>query len=396
MNRPAPLRSPIALLTGLALLCGTLAVFLSLAAPAQALTRQGSFTLQATSGKITDTPFAASVTTDAGCPAPADPAKPYVQARMFVMDTEFRDTKSRLADIPAGQPLSGGPFTRSLTGERSLQAAIKELVGDAPADGRYELRLACRTATSADDDFFFSRMIEVSGDNWTSIGQRATLLQVTSDPVVPWAGSSAKLVASVAPADAAGTVAFQKFVNDELIDIATVPVADGKAETTLGALTAAPDGIAIVATYTPTDAEAYTSALRIYTLYVTAESPSPSPTTPSATPTSPSGTPTATGTPTETPTDDPSETPTDDPSGTPTDTATPTPDPSDTGAATDGQSGSNGSTGTGGSSGGGSGGNGNLASTGAQAGAAAFGALALVLLGAALVIHVRRRGSATS
>ncbi|MBD0711074.1 hypothetical protein BU197_22680 [Streptomyces sp. CBMA291] len=410
----------MALLTALALFCGALAAVLALAVPAKAVTVHGTFTLKGGSGSATTKPFATGVTTPAACPAPADPAKPYVKALLAAVSPDNAEQIVNLAVTTAGDPLSGGPFTRSFDTAAdygTLQDRLAELRGGGPVDGRYELRLYCRTAHGAETADYFSAMIEVTGTSWAPIAQMTTVTEVVSEPAAPTAGGQAKLTATVQPRDAAGTVTFQKFVNEELIDIATVPVAAGKAETTLTGLTVTGDeGLPILATFTPTAPEAHTGSFFVFTLYVTEAGPEPTGTTPTGT-TAPTPTGTATTAPTGGPTDtptDPTDEPTDEPTDTPEPTGTdgPTPTPTATGdSATSGDttggsasgsgssgsdtgSGSSGSSGDGGSTSGGSGthgGSGSLAATGATVTSAALGSLALVLLGAAAVVQTRRR-----
>ncbi|MFJ2936323.1 LPXTG cell wall anchor domain-containing protein [Streptomyces sp. NPDC087219] len=412
MNRPAPLRSPVALLMALAVLCGTLAVVLAMAAPAKAATLHGAFTLQGGSGSLTDKPIGTGVSTSAACPAPADPARPYVKVRLGVVEPGLSGTFHDLAVTVAGEPLSGGAFTRPVDVEAdslSLQDGLKRFIPEGPLDGRYELRLYCRTAIGAETENFFSTMVQVTGDAWAPITQKATLLEVVSEPGTAVVGEPARIIANVQPEEAAGTVNFQKFVNEELVDIGTVDVTAGKAEVTVTESAVNNDGLPVVATFTPTDPEAHTPASFVYSLYVTRPTPTPTGTTPTPTGT---GTPTPTVDPTATDTPTPTDTPTDPPSETPSDTPSPTGTPSPTasgdadttgGTGTSGGSGGDsGGTGTNGGSGdsgsGGSGGTdtdggngGSLASTGASTASAALGSLALCLLGAAAVIQTRRR-----
>ncbi|MGW2305201.1 hypothetical protein [Streptomyces sp. NPDC001809] len=407
MNRPAPLRSPVALLTALALLCAALAAVLAVAAPAGAATLHGAFTLQGGTGSLTDTPLGTQVGTSAACPAPADPAKPYVKVRLGVVEPGLSATFHDLAVTVAGEPLSGGAFTRPVdvaADPLSLQDALKRFVPEGPLDGRYELRLYCRTANGAEAEHFFSTMVQVTGDTWAPITQQATLLEVVSEPGTAVVGEPARIIAHVQPEEAAGTVNFQKFVNEELVDIGTVDVVDGKAQVTVTESAVNNDGLPVVATFTPSDPEAHTAASFVYSLYVTEPVPTPTGTTPTPTGT-PTVDPTATDTPapTGTPTDPPGETP----SGTPDPTGTDTPAPTASGdtdttggtGTSGGSGGDSGSTGTGGGSGdsdgtgphGGSGGS--LAATGVSAASAALGSLALCLLGAAAVIQTRRRAA---
>ncbi|WP_306330483.1 hypothetical protein, partial [Streptomyces venezuelae] len=375
MIRPAPLRSPVALLTALALLCGGLAVVLAMAAPAKAATLHGTFTVQGGSGSVADKPVGTGISTSAACPAPADPAKPYVKARLAVVEPGPGGTFHDLAVTVAGEPLTGGAFTRPVDATAdalSLQEGLRRFVPEGPLDGRYELRLYCRTANGAETENFFSTMIQVTGDTWAPIAQRATLLEVVSDPGTAVVGQPARIIANLQPKEAAGTVNFQKFVNDELIDIGTVDVADGKAEVTVTESAVNNDGLPVLATFTPTDPEAHTPTTFVYTLYVTEATPTPTGTTPTPTGTgTPTVDPTGTGTPTptDTPTDTPSETPGETPSDDLDPTGTDTPSPTTSGDADGGTSGDTGSgdgstggSGSGGTSGGADthGGNGSL------------------------------------
>ncbi|MEU8879678.1 LPXTG cell wall anchor domain-containing protein [Streptomyces hydrogenans] len=422
MNRPVPLRSPAAPLTVLAVLLGVLATVLAQAAPAKAVTVRGSFTLQGGSGSLTDPVLATGVATSAGCPAPSDPAQPYDHARLSLVSPDTPET-TEIARTVVGAPLGDGAFTRDLDHRvvdgqpqsRSLRDAIRAFRPDGPFDGRYELRLLCRNATTTNETDYLSTMIEVTGETWAPIAQRATVLGLTTDPPVGVPGGQIRVVVSVEPKDAVGSVSFVTAVEEEIVEFAHADVVAGKAEAVLSDLAVTPpEGGFVGAVFTPADAEAFTPAVTADYYYVQepTATPTPTPTTPTPTGSTPTPTPTDT---TPTPTDDPTDDPTDGP--TPTDTpggsATPTPSATGTADASGGTdasggsgssgSGSSGSGGSGsGSSGGGDGGSGGtgpqggaggtLAATGASsAAAAALGALALCLLGAAAVIQVRRR-----
>ncbi|GHI19116.1 hypothetical protein Shyd_04870 [Streptomyces hydrogenans] len=424
MNRPVPLRSPVAPLTVLAVLLGVLATVLAQAAPAKAVTVRGSFTLQGGSGSLTDPVLATGVATSAGCPAPSDPAQPYDHARLSLVSPDTPET-TEIARTVVGAPLGDGAFTRDLDHRvvdgqpqsRSLRDAIRAFRPDGPFDGRYELRLLCRNATTTNETDYLSTMIEVTGETWAPIAQRATVLGLTTDPPVGVPGGQIRVVVSVEPKDAVGSVSFVTAVEEEIVEFAHADVVAGKAEAVLSDLAVTPpEGGFVGAVFTPADAEAFTPAVTADYYYVQEPTATPTPTPTTPTPTGSTPTPTdTTPTPTDDPTDDPTDEPTDGP--TPTDTpggsATPTPSATgtaDTSGGTDAPggsgssgSGSSGSGGSGsGSSGGGDGGSGGtgpqggaggtLAATGASsAAAAALGALALCLLGAAAVIQVRRR-----
>lgn len=422
MNRPVPLRSLAAPLTVLAVLLGVLATVLAQAAPAKAVTVRGSFTLQGGSGSLTDPVLATGVATSAGCPAPSDPAQPYDHARLSLVSPDTPET-TEIARTVVGAPLGDGAFTRDLDHRvvdgqpqsRSLRDAIRAFRPDGPFDGRYELRLLCRNATTTNETDYLSTMIEVTGETWAPIAQRATVLGLTTDPPVGVPGGQIRVVVSVEPKDAVGSVSFVTAVEEEIVEFAHADVVAGKAEAVLSDLAVTPpEGGFVGAVFTPADAEAFTPAVTADYYYVQepTATPTPTPTTPTPTGSTPTPTPTDT---TPTPTDDPTDDPTDGPTPTDTPGGSATPTPSATGTAdasggtdTSGGSGSSGSGSSGsggsgsGSSGGGDGGSGGtgpqggaggtLAATGASsAAAAALGALALCLLGAAAVIQVRRR-----
>ncbi|MEU3396437.1 hypothetical protein [Streptomyces filamentosus] len=418
MNPAAPLRSPVALLTALALLCGSLALVLALSTSAAAVTRHGSFAATPSSGTVAA--GLASVTADGPCPAPASADEPYTKGVLVLVNPGDPTLTAPIGEVVPGGPLgttpvSGAPVAG--TGHATLQDRLRELVPSGPLDGRYELRLACETATSETRDAYFSLMIEVTGETWAAVGQQATNLVVTSDVAQPPVGLPFTVKAAVQPATATGTVAFFTLVDDEIVELGTKDLADGKAELAVTMHDSLTAPMPVLAQFTPADPAAYTPAQQVAEFY-----PVPVPTgTPTPTPT-----PTPTGTTGPTPTDTPSGTPTDDPTGepTPTDTAgtptatgtaTPTPTATGTGDASGSDSGgdsgsgsgSGGDTGSGTGSGSGTGtgtgsggtspqggSGGTLAATGAaSAASAALGALALCLLGAATVLTVRRRGA---
>ncbi|MFI7291554.1 hypothetical protein ACIBRY_33655 [Streptomyces anulatus] len=482
MNRPAPLRSPVALLSAFALVCGLLAVVLALSATDAhaAAARIGKFTLEPAAGSLTDARMVDTATSDAACPTPVDPANPYIRTGLALPKPgsafEYPITSSA-----AGAPLDSGPFTATLpAGAATLEATLRKVVKTGPLDGTYELRLHCATALGAlTAGDYFSASIRVTGESWTLIQVLATTVNLET-PAETVAGAPLKLTARLAPEAAAGRVAFGSSTTSggPYTEVGTADVAAGKAELTVQAPATA--GYAYYkAEFTPTDPEAYNGSADQGTVSVVAATPTPT------------DTPTTTPTPTDGPTDGPTE-PADldvtdaegnvldanptleagqkvlltaggygkdatveaaladsgaaladataDADGTVKDYEftvpaeiedgdhtltltekkegghsvefafvtgageTPTPDPSDTSATDSGGSADGGSAGdsgggaaggsdaSGGSGGGGSGSGGPLAATGSQVGAIGLGALALVSLGGALVIHVRRKG----
>ncbi|MFE6227313.1 LPXTG cell wall anchor domain-containing protein [Streptomyces sp. NPDC057854] len=428
MPKPTALRSPVALLTALALLCGTLATVLALSTPASAATRHGTVTLTPASGPLSAGP--ASVTASAACPAPADPARPYVKGVLVLVNPGDPAATAPIAEVAPGGPLGTTPLTGPLTapgpGYATLQDRLRELVPAGPLDGRYELRLSCETADSEARAEYFSQMIEVTGEDWAAVSQQATNLKLASDSATPPAGRPFPIRATVEPATATGTVSFLTLdtATGEAKDLGTAEVVSGTAQITATMHDEVNLVFPVLAQYTPADPAAWTPSQALHEF---AAGPATTP-TPTDTPTGPTGTPTPTDTtptPTDGPTDDPTDEPTDDPTDGPTDEPTDEPTPTDTPSGTltatapptsgtsGGSSGDSGSTGTGstgtsgdtgtsGATGGGSGSSGGaapqggsggtLAATGAaSAASAALGALALCLLGAAAMITVRRR-----
>ncbi|MFD4028776.1 hypothetical protein ACFWRV_35475 [Streptomyces sp. NPDC058576] len=479
MNRPAPLRSPVALLSAFALVCGLLATVLALSATDAhaAAARIGTFTLEPAAGNITDARMVNTATSDAACPTPVNPGDPYVRTGLALPKPgstfEFGITRS---DV--GAPLDSGPFTTTLpAGAATLETTLRKVVKTGPLDGTYELRLHCNTALGAQTSGdYFAATIRVTGENWALVQVLATTVNLET-PAEAVAGAPLKLTARLVPEAAVGRVSFgfSATGGGPYTEVGTADVAAGKAELTVQAPATA--GYAYYrAEFTPTDPEAYNGSADEGTVSVVAA-------TPTATET-PSNTPTPTDSPTDGPTEPADLDVTDaegnvldanptleagqkvlltargygkdatveavladseaaladataDADGTVKDyeftvpaeiedgdhtltltekkegghsvefafvtgaDATPTPGPSDTSAGDSGGSADGGSAGdsgggtaggSDGSGGGGSGSGGPLAATGSQVGAIGLGALALVSLGVALVIHVRRKG----
>ncbi|MFF0472429.1 hypothetical protein [Streptomyces sp. NPDC004284] len=405
MNPVAQLRSPVALLTALALLCGTLAIVLAVSTPAGAATRHGTFTLTPASGPVSAGPTA--VTAAAACPAPAAPDKPYVKGVLVLVNPGDPTLTAPVAEVVPGGPLGttpmSGPLGGTGAGYATLQDRLREIVPSGPLDGRYELRLSCETADGEARAEYFSRMIEVTGENWAAIDQQATNLSVTADSADPPVGRPFTITAEVQPATAAGTITFLTLVEDEVVELGTKDLVNGKADIGATMRDTVNAEFPVLAQYTPADPAAYTASSQLTSFYA---GPAVTPTPTGSTTPTPTGT--DTPTPTGSPTDDPTDAPTDDPTDEPGETASPTTTPTastDTTGTTGGGSDSSGSSGSGGGgdtggtggTGGGStgtttnGGSGSLAATGTTAASAALGSLALCLLGAAAVIQTRRR-----
>ncbi|MEW5632710.1 hypothetical protein AB1388_40145, partial [Streptomyces hydrogenans] len=204
------------------------------------------------------------VATSAGCPAPSDPAQPYDHARLSLVSPDTPET-TEIARTVVGAPLSDGAFTRDLDHRvvdgqpqsRSLRDAIRAFRPDGPFDGRYELRLLCRNATTTNETDYLSTMIEVTGETWAPIAQRATVLGLTTDPPVGVPGGQIRVVVSVEPKDAVGSVSFVTAVEEEIVEFAHADVVAGKAEAVLSDLAVTPpEGGFVGAVFTPADAEA--------------------------------------------------------------------------------------------------------------------------------------------
>ncbi|MEV6076614.1 hypothetical protein AB0L80_16115 [Streptomyces sp. NPDC052069] len=487
MNRLAPRRSPAALLFGspvallgvCALLCGLAAAVLGLSTEAHAASaRIGTFTLEPAAGSIKDAQLATSATTDAACPAPADPQAPYVRAGLRLPKPAAATgglASYALTTSAAGAPLDSGPFTAALPAGASLESVLRKYVKTGPLDGTYEIRLHCDTATSVGAFDHFSASVRVTGENWALVRAQATTMELTGPATA--AGAPLKLTAALTPAAAAGRVSFGAGTSaaGPFTEAGAAELTGGKAELTVTA--PAKPGLAYYsATFTPTDPEAFSGTSDLLAVTVTDAAPSPDP---SATD--------PTGKPTDGPTE-PADLDVTDADGKPLDAnpaleagqkvlvtargytkgatvkvaladsgatladatadaegtvdayaftvpagiedgdhtltlaedkadghsvvfafvtgeqPSPTPDPSDTAGTDDGGTTSGGMGGdagdAAGAAGGGSGGSGGqsagpLASTGGEAGAIGLAAAALISLGAAIVIHVRRRGLLT-
>lgn len=469
MNRLAPLRSPVALLTSCALLFAALAAVLALSTQAHAYTTIGSLTLTPSSGKIDDPLMATGAATDGPCPEGS-----LTSTLGIVLPGDTGAVN--LAKLPSG-PSTTAAFSGDLArmtpavAHRTLGQRLLAAIPEGPFDGVYAVGLSC--GVNAADAPAFTALVRVQGDSWSVLEQQATGITVTSDPVLPEPGKPYTLTAAVAPAEAAGQVTFASKATEaaEPVELGRKDVADGKAEITLTAPPAA--GIVYFhVTFAPTDPQAYAPSEKAGSVPIAGATPTtPPPTSPGPGDsedlevTDEEGNPleadpvlapgdsvkiTARGYPAAAVVkvdldggttlddaaadaqgtvkdyaftvpdaiedgahtltlaqegteghsvafpfstgDDPTGDPT-DPTGTPSGTGSPSETPGS--AAGTGSGGSDGGAAGAGSDSGGSGsgtGSGALASTGARIGAAALGALALVAVGGALMIHVRRRG----
>ncbi|MBK3571814.1 hypothetical protein [Streptomyces sp. MBT62] len=248
-HRPAQLRSPVALLTSCALLLAALAGVVALSGRAHAATELGKFTVAPATGSITDIPMTTSVTTSAGCNS--------TTAQTTVLRLVNPTTPTALLPLAQSVTKAGvgaDPFTVALTAtaaKPSLQSALTSAGVSAPYDGTYTLALMCTTSTTADR---FLAKIRVAGDTWTLLEQQATTLAVSAAADVP-VGGDLKLTATVSPAAAAGSVEFKN--GDTSLGTATAT--NGTAELTVKA-PAIGGPLPFGAVFTPTDADAYSSA----------------------------------------------------------------------------------------------------------------------------------------
>ncbi|MBO0516096.1 hypothetical protein, partial [Streptomyces beijiangensis] len=279
MNRPAPLRSPIALLTCCALLLGALAALLALSPPARAAVEPvGKFSFEPGTGKITDNPLANKVTTTAPCPAPADPAKPYTMVQLYFTSHYLNSKQILVGNMTAGAPFTQAPVSETVPAGKSVDTLARlGAAAGAAIDGDYELRLVCKN-TTASADVYFTTTIHVAGDTWTAVEAKPTAVALTATPGSAAPGSQIVIDASVTPADAAGKVALTVTApGGEKTELGPVEVAAGKAAFTVTAPATAGQML-YAAVFTPTDPNAFiTSTASGFVSVKTPSSPSPSP-----------------------------------------------------------------------------------------------------------------------
>lgn len=470
MNRPAPLRSPVALLTSCALLFAALAAVLAMATQAHAFATVGELRLTPTSGKIDDPLFATRAETDGPCPAGSVGAP-----ALFVVLPGQEGVGLKLANFAnESATTTDGAFAGELKAvipsvlHRTLGQRLLQAVPEGSFDGVYTVGLTC--ASSAADAPAFTTLIKVEGDSWSVLEQKSTGITLSSSPERVEVGRPYTLVATVTPEEAAGTITFssKETESSSPVEIGRADLVGGKAEIALPAPTAQGRAYFSVS-FSPTDPQMFASSELEggVPVYEVATPTTPPPTTPApggsedldvtdadgdalgADPVLEPGDAVkitargfaaaavvkvdldggaaladaaadAEGTVKEyaftvpddiedgahtltlaeesaggqsvafafTTGDDATEEPTDGPTADPSDTAS----PGATGGADSGGSADGGADGGGTDPGSGPGSGGALASTGARLGTAALGGLALIAAGAALVIHVRRRG----
>ncbi|GGN25139.1 Ig-like domain repeat protein [Streptomyces fuscichromogenes] len=247
--RLAPLRSPVALLTGVALLCAALAGVLAFSGRAHAATQLGKFTITPTTGSISTYPMITSVTTTAGCPD--DTAGKAAVLKVFnpTSDTTQATLGQGATKIVAGS----GPFTMDITtlaAAKSLETRLRTWIPDGSLDGTYTLGLGCGGGT---DVPVFLAKVRVTGDTWSLLEQQPTTLALTADTGVA-VGGDLKLTATVTPA-AAGSVEFRHGDTS----LGTAQVTNGSAQLTVKAPAIA-GNTTYDAVFTPADADAYAAS----------------------------------------------------------------------------------------------------------------------------------------
>ncbi|WP_299528345.1 hypothetical protein [uncultured Streptomyces sp.] len=279
MNRLAPLRPPVALLTCCALLFAALATVLALAAQAHAYTTIGSLTLTPTSGKTDDPLFATHAETDGPCPADS------LSSTLTLVDPGT-GTGLILAKLKS-PPSVTGPFSDDLVKGvpavvyQSLGQRLAQAVPDGNTDGVYTIGLNCGLGTA--DAPAFTTLIKVEGDSWSVLEQQATGITLSTAPDPVRAGKPYTLVATVAPEGAAGKVTLSTAAseNAEYTEIGQADVSGGTAEFALTAPSQAGPSYVRLA-FTPTDPQRYAASQKDGFIEITAvETPTtPPPTTP--------------------------------------------------------------------------------------------------------------------
>ncbi|MFK0114662.1 hypothetical protein [Streptomyces sp. NPDC090994] len=254
-HRLAPLRSPVALLSSIAVLCAALAGVLTFAAKAGAVvTNLGSFTLTPETGKLADPLMATSATTGTGCPDPAE-GQSANSPSLWLYKPGSTTSGTNMGSATAAIPNSAAGFTvglKSPTTPVSLETALKKYVTTESLDGTYTMALLCRSGITTAARFHAK--ITVVGDTWTALKQQATTLTLAASDGVSVNGDL-KLTATVVPATAAGSVEFK----DGDTSLGTADVTGGTAALTVKA-PAIGGAHPYTAAFTPSDPDAYTGA----------------------------------------------------------------------------------------------------------------------------------------
>ncbi|MFD6530513.1 hypothetical protein [Streptomyces sp. NPDC060184] len=271
----------MALLTTCALLFAALAAVLAMATQAHAFSTVGSLTLTPASGKIDDPLIASRAGTDGPCPAGSVGA-PSLMVVLPGQDgaglklANFTNDAATTTDGPfAGDLKTAVPAVLHRTlGQRLLQA-----IPEGSFDGVYTVGLTCES--SAADAPAFTALIEVEGDSWSVLEQKATTVTLSSVPENPVVGADYTLVTTVVPQGADGriTLASMAGVNTEPVTIAEKDTTDGKAEFTLTA-PSTPGAVYFRTTFTPTDVQQYGPSVTDGQVVAVGAATTPPPTTP--------------------------------------------------------------------------------------------------------------------
>ncbi|MFI2505594.1 Ig-like domain-containing protein [Streptomyces sp. NPDC018972] len=256
-----PFRRAAAIVAACAALATALvALVVSQSQPARAAASMGEFTFAASSGKLTDPePFGPSLTTPAACPdyEVRDENGNVVEAVPINYTLMLRAVMPGGGSVGVmGSVISASPYDTAKTA--SLAAADNpdlnlpaDLTQIFTADGTYELQLVCLDDFGGEhpDGNYWTQKITVTGENWAvGEGAESTSVSLTGQPSDVEPGQKVEFSATIAPAEATGTVTFREGGTT----IGSAPVSGGKAEFTTSDL---PQGQhAVVAAFTPDDA----------------------------------------------------------------------------------------------------------------------------------------------
>ncbi|WP_422772801.1 Ig-like domain-containing protein [Plantactinospora sp. WMMC1484] len=212
------------------------------AAPAQAAVA-GTLTLNPTSGTVTDNPMLTGATTSAACPTGFGD-----QAALRVGPVGAQ--VANLNRIASDTGYDTAPFT--LTANRSMATAL----AGTPADGDYVVVVECLSELNGVHPDRFETVIAVSGGNWQvkgavdpAVPTTTTLAASPTGPVE--SGTPVTLTATLAPAEATGSVEFRRGGTA----LGTAPVSGGTAALTVSTLPVGSNSL--TAQFTPADPAAY-------------------------------------------------------------------------------------------------------------------------------------------
>lgn len=257
MTVPHPFRRAVAIAAACAALAmGLVALVTSQSQPARAAS-VGEFTLTPGTGKLSDAqPIAGSLKIPGKCPdVTVEDLNWNSVLALYVVKADKTEAQV-MNGITHQAPYTAATTTISLAATDNPGMAVNSLANAITGDGTYELRVRCMDnfdwAVPPDSyvpgDPYWSQKITVSGDNWqVGEGAQATSVTMTADDATPEPGQKTKLIATVAPAGAAGTVTFVEGTTT----IGQAPVTGGKAEFETATLTEGQHDV--VARFTPTN-----------------------------------------------------------------------------------------------------------------------------------------------